>query len=84
MGKHRNRRKEERRRDIHHIFPRSRCYELGINANEDWNKIVVNARLHAKFHHLFGNKTPRECIDFLIDVFFGGIVDVPNLNPKEK
>ena len=77
MGKARNRRKEARRIDTHHIFPRSRCPELRVKANSEWNKIRVNARLHAQYHHLFGNKTPREILDFLLNVFWNGMIDPP-------
>ena len=45
--------------------------------NAPWNVVKINSDLHAKFHHLFGNKTPREAIDFIIRVFCNGIIDVP-------
>lgn len=71
--------KRSKQEDLHHIFPRSRADELGIDGESDWNKVMVNKRLHEHYHHLFKNKTPRECINLLLTVFWGGMIDPPRM-----
>lgn len=63
--------------NIHHVFPSSRCAELGINPDSKWNKVVVNARHHELYHALFANKTPREIVEYLLHSFFNGMIDPP-------
>ena len=48
--------------DRHHILPRSRCKELGIDPNFEGNTIRVKTNRHRAWHLLFGNKTPDEAI----------------------
>lgn len=48
--------------DNHHILPRSRCKELGIDPNFTGNVIRVKTGKHRAWHQLFGNKTPEEAI----------------------
>jgi hypothetical protein len=33
---------------------------------------MVKAKLHEKYHYIFGNKTPQEILDMLVNVFWGG------------
>ncbi|CAN5584202.1 hypothetical protein BH10ACI1_BH10ACI1_15930 [soil metagenome] len=49
-------------KDRHHIIPRSRCKELGINPRFEHNVIRVSTSKHRAWHTLFGNKTPGEAI----------------------
>lgn len=83
MGRGRQRRKELRKRSTHHVFPRSRCKMLGVDSNAVWNKIVVNAKQHELYHELFFNMTPREILDYLLDNFWNGMIDVPDNLPEE-
>lgn len=48
--------------DRHHIYPKSRCKELGIDPNFDGNVIRVTTSKHRAWHTLFGNRTPEEAI----------------------
>jgi hypothetical protein len=55
----------------HHIRPWSRSSD-----DRQENKVKVNEKLHEKFHSLFINRTPEEVIEFLLDYFFGGRVQI--------
>lgn len=49
--------------DFHHCLPTSR---LG---NREWiNKIRIVKRVHQRIHHLFENRTPKEQIEFILDL----------------
>jgi hypothetical protein len=48
--------------DKHHVLPRSRCRQLGINPNFHGNVVRVKTSKHRAWHTLFGNKTPEEAI----------------------
>ena len=63
MRKKRKRRRENR----HHIVPSSRG---GLTTNE--NIAIVNKIKHSKYHELFGNKTPQEIIEYLVEDFWNG------------
>jgi len=51
--------------DTHHIIPRSRCKELGIDPNFLGNTKEVRVHKHRLWHQLFGNMTPEEAIDLI-------------------
>jgi hypothetical protein len=51
--------------DRHHVVPRSRCYELGIDPDFDGNVIRVNQTKHRALHILFGNMLPEEMIEHI-------------------
>jgi hypothetical protein len=53
--------------DKHHILPKSRCRELGINPNFPGNVVRVKTGKHRAWHQLFGNKTPEEAIQAIQD-----------------
>ena len=48
--------------DRHHIIPKSRCRELGINPKFSGNVVTITTGKHRAWHQLFGNKTPIEAI----------------------
>ena len=49
--------------DRHHIVPRARCRELGINPKFSGNVIRVRTTKHRAWHTLFGAQTPEEAIE---------------------
>lgn len=61
----------------HHVVPQSRAREFNINVNDRSNIARVDPRLHAIYHQLFANMTPREIIYFLAKTFWRG--HVPDL-----
>lgn len=50
-------------KDKHHIIPRSRCRDLGINPNFPGNTRKVSVTKHRAWHALFGCQTPEEAIE---------------------
>ncbi len=48
--------------DRHHIFPKSRCREIGVDPNFEGNVVKVKTNKHRAWHILFGNQTPEEAI----------------------
>jgi hypothetical protein len=56
-------------RSKHHIIPQSRCKG---KKNQPENIVKISERLHERYHHLFGNRTPTEILDFLTNYFWGG------------
>ena len=48
--------------DKHHIIPKSRCKELGVDPNFSGNTVRIKTSKHRAWHTLFGNKTPEEAI----------------------
>lgn len=53
--------------DKHHVLPKSRCKELGINPNFTGNIVRVRTSKHRAWHTLFGNKTPDEAIVTILE-----------------
>ena len=51
--------------DKHHILPKSRCKELGIDPNFSGNVVRVRTGKHRAWHQLFGNKTPAEAMQVI-------------------
>jgi hypothetical protein len=49
--------------DRHHIVPRARCRQLGINPKFSGNVIRVRTSKHRAWHTLFGAQTPEEAIE---------------------
>jgi hypothetical protein len=49
--------------DSHHIVPRARCRELGINPKFRGNVARVRTSKHRAWHTLFGAATPEEAIE---------------------
>jgi hypothetical protein len=67
----------------HHIIPSSRI--SSDRAEKSKNKVKVNDSLHKKFHALMLNRTPEECLRFLVNYFWGGNLDfVRNFLRKEE
>jgi hypothetical protein len=50
-------------KDRHHIIPRVRCRDLGINPNFPGNVVKVKVSKHRAWHCLFGSQTPEEAIE---------------------
>lgn len=48
--------------DRHHIIPRTRCREIGVDPSFEGNVIKVKTNRHRAWHSLFGSKTPEEAI----------------------
>lgn len=51
----------------HHIIPRSRG---GTDRYE--NIAAIDIKAHQNYHTLFGNMTPEEIIDYLVNYFWKG------------
>lgn len=51
------------KKDRHHLIPRVRCRDLGINPNFTGNVRKVNVTKHRAWHTLFGCQTPEEAIE---------------------
>jgi hypothetical protein len=49
--------------DCHHLVPRARCRELGINPKFRGNMMKVKTSKHRAWHTLFGAQTPEEAIE---------------------
>jgi hypothetical protein len=47
----------------HHVIPRSRGGKETVEIHRD---------IHRTYHALFGNLTPDEILEYLIEVFWGG------------
>ena len=64
---------------LHHIKPKSR-------GGTDEDSIMINEKLHQKYHTLFLNRTQEEILDFLTEYFWGGDLEaVKNfLEQKEQ
>jgi hypothetical protein len=52
-----------RSKDRHHIIPRVRCRDLGINPNFTGNVRKVPTSKHRAWHTLFSCQTPEEAIE---------------------
>jgi hypothetical protein len=52
-------------RDRHHIIPRVRCRDLGINPNFQGNVRKIRTSKHRAWHTLFGSLTPEEAIEVI-------------------
>ena len=52
-------------KDRHHIIPRVRCRDLGINPNFPGNVVKVRTSKHRAWHTLFGSMTPDEAIEVI-------------------
>lgn len=51
--------------DRHHLIPRAKCREIGINPNFEGNVVRVKTSKHRAFHTLFGAATPEEAIEII-------------------
>lgn len=61
------RKRKKSRKSHHHIIPRSR----GGTDRHD-NISIVDVKAHQNYHNLFGNMTPEEIIDYLVNYFWEG------------
>lgn len=61
MGK----RRRTSQRDRHHIVPRCRLSQFGL-AHPEGNLVSLWVSWHSWWHHLFGNMTPGEAMEFLV------------------
>lgn len=52
-------------KDRHHIIPRARCRDLGINPNFPGNVVKVRTTQHRAWHTLFGSLLPEEAIELI-------------------
>lgn len=50
-------------KDRHHIIPRVRCRDLGVNPNFPGNVMKVSVSKHRAWHTLFSCQTPEEAIE---------------------
>ena len=55
----------------HHIIPRSR-----VNGKKQLGVCKVPRLQHELYHHLFGNMTPSEILDFLNKTFWDNQYDI--------
>ena len=53
----------------HHIFPSSRYPELKLSRD---NIVRVPYNEHERYHVLFTNRNPYECLYYLVETFWGG------------
>ena len=51
-----------RPKDRHHIIPKVRCRDLGINPHFAGNVVRISTMKHRAWHTLFGAATPEEAI----------------------
>lgn len=51
---------------VHHLVPRSRCAELGLNPQDPRNLKRVNHEQHLALHRMFGNRHGYEIMNILI------------------
>ena len=51
--------------DRHHVVPRARCRDLGINPNFPGNVRRVKTSKHRAWHTLFGSMTAEEAIELI-------------------
>lgn len=58
----------------HHVIPKSRTSRK--RARNEENIVFVNQDLHEKFHALMMNRTPEECVEFLLDYFWQSDVSI--------
>jgi hypothetical protein len=49
----------------HHIYPQSRVRGMGVVG-----VCMVEQKLHELYHHLFGNMTPEEIVNFLNETYW--------------
>ena len=79
--KKKNQRKVQKRRlnftNVHHVVPKSRCQELGVNKDSPRNKVVVDKKAHDLYHQLFSNMTPYEAFNYLLRTFWNGALLPP-------
>lgn len=52
-------------KDLHHIIPRARCKQLGINPSFRGNTKKVTVSRHRAWHTLFGTALPEEAIEII-------------------
>ena len=57
---------KQHNKNEHHIIPTSRGGGRGENV------CIIDINKHVDYHILFGNKTPDEIINYLIDNFWNG------------
>ena len=69
-------RKSRRGKNRHHIFGKARFPQY---RNCHWNIVEVNISRHELYHKLFGDKTPKEIIAYLLNTFWNG-----NTRPLEE
>ena len=53
----------------HHVFPSSRYLDLKHTKS---NIVSVPYNLHERYHVLFTNRNPYECLEYLVETFWGG------------
>ena len=58
------------RKSKHHLFPKSRCREFNLNADDQRNIIYLTTKEHEAWHLLFNNKTPEEIVFYIIANWF--------------
>lgn len=51
--------------DVHHLIPRSRCKEIGIEPNFRGNKINLPRVVHVAWHDVFENLMPEEVLHLI-------------------
>lgn len=59
--------KARHKTSVHHLIPRSRCKELGLDPHDYRNKVAIDDDLHRRWHKLWDNRTPAEVIVILYD-----------------
>ena len=58
------------KKNQHHIICKSRVKRSV--ARKPSNIVIVDFKAHENFHHLFSNMLPEECIEYLVNAFWGG------------
>ena len=57
---------------VHHIFSQSTFPYLKF---AKWNQVKVPTNIHSAFHALFTNRSPKECLAYLVNIFWGGHIE---------
>lgn len=63
--------RHQRKRDViydtHHVIPQSVCRRLGIDPNFEGNTKRIRQDKHRAWHKIFGNATPTQAIQIILD-----------------
>lgn len=58
---------------VHHLIPRSRARECGVDAYDPRNEVKIDHRMHSAWHEVFENALPHEVAIHLALLLRAGI-----------